>query len=97
MTVGGTIWHVKEEPDGRLVLVNGTGCENRDWLCIKIVPGDEPLKKGDQIWWQGRKAFWTPEPRNGHEDVAIARVGYSWSIPQEMRHLMNESRAASSH
>lgn len=90
MTVGGRIWHVEDGPKGRLILVNGTGSESRDWLCIRVVNGDEPLKQGDKIWWQGRQAFWTPQPFDGRSDVPITRVGFSFSVPEDMRRLMNE-------
>lgn len=97
MTVGGRIWHVEQEADARLILVNGTGGEARDWLCIRVVPGAEPLKRGDSIWWQGRKAYWTPEPERDRRDVPIERIGYSFSVPQAMRSLMNERIATAEH
>lgn len=41
-----------------------------------------------------RLALWTPQPFDGREDVPIERKGYSFSVPEDMRRLMNE-RAAS--
>ena len=35
-----------------------------------------PVQPGDSVWWQGRKAFWTPADKS-KEDVAFVRYGYS--------------------
>jgi hypothetical protein len=97
MTVGGYVWHVRDDGErGRLILVNGTGGESGDWVFICVVPGEEPIKKGDKIWWQGRRAFWTSCPYEGREDVPIERKGYSFSATEDIRRLMNERKAAAS-
>ncbi len=52
------------------------------------------MSPGDTVWWQGRKAFWTPRDRRlpdgdgvWHlaEDVELARVGYSYSVDDDGR------------
>lgn len=42
------------------------------------------IRPGDQIWWQGDKAMWTP--KDGHwQDVQLKKIGYSHSsIPQDV-------------
>jgi len=88
--VGGRIWHVTHEDRTRLLLVQGTGCEANQWLCLRVVRGREPLRRGDQVWWQGRKAFWTPEPPGDREDVPLDRVGYAFAPPEDVRQALKE-------
>jgi hypothetical protein len=56
--------------------------------CAIMVKRDEKSEKidiGDQIWWQGRNAYWTPQklyngrgPVTGVScDIALIRIGYS--------------------
>ena len=72
--------------------------ENSDYDHIEIVVEDEGeqlaiklavtaesqcISEGDKVWWQGRKAYWTPVDSHlkcfdGVEDVEIPRIGYSY-------------------
>lgn len=80
--VGGIIDSVFHSENSTSVTVIGTGCEAKDCKGIELVPTDLPLDIGDQIWWQDRKAFWTPKD-GSREDVAIERIGYSYSIEND--------------
>ena len=43
---------------------------------IYVERAEPPVAPGDQIWWQGRKAYWTPKGSDRH-DLPLARYGYS--------------------
>lgn len=48
-------------------------------------PSPRDVKPGDKVWWQGRKAFWTPQDLSETE-VPLERVGFSFdprNHPQE--------------
>jgi len=79
--VGGTIIKIAREPDNILLTVQGKGSEHNDVSCIRVVLTDLPLAVGDSIWWQDRKALWTPADRS-REDVPIERIGFSFT-PKE--------------
>jgi hypothetical protein len=63
---------------------------SNDECCINVEPfglGHGPAI-GDSIWWQGRKAFWTPAGNKAvglgqgtSWDIVIDRIGYSYSPP----------------
>lgn len=48
----------------------GTEC------AIYLNPGAESPEVGDQLWWQGRYAMWTPADRS-RTDVKLDRIGFS--------------------
>lgn len=47
--------------------------------CIRAREREDPVRIGDSIWWQGRRAYWTPQPFDGRADVVLERVGYSYT------------------
>ena len=72
--------------------------EDKIWInCICMHSGDEcaiyvektpksrTASKGDKLWWQGRKAYWTPtnkhslrtEDITGPVEIELERIGYS--------------------
>jgi hypothetical protein len=78
--VGGTVTDVKVLQDTVWI-----ECVDRKDLCnIRLENNRESkkIKPGDNIWWQGRSAFWTPKDNavtfHGRNfDIAIPRIGYS--------------------
>ena len=49
-------------------------------LTIRLETNEDSksIRKGDAIWWQGRKAYWTPTSLQGYrDDIEIPRIGYS--------------------
>ena len=51
-------------------------------IYVKRTPKSECISPGDKLWWQGRKAFWTPYDRHGEHigdqsDIELERIGYS--------------------
>jgi hypothetical protein len=78
--VGGIIIEVVEFEDRYWVNCRDRQYRNECAIYIKKVPGKSP-SFGDRLWWQGRKAFWTPavvaEGGQGRADIPIPRIGYS--------------------
>jgi hypothetical protein len=56
-----------------------------DQTCAIRVRDAKEMKIGDALWWQGNRAYWTPKPDNGQEDIVLERVGYSHSnVPDDI-------------
>ena len=49
---------------------------NECQISVLVPKGAECPAIGDQIWWQGRKAFWTSADSR-FEDRELERIGYS--------------------
>ena len=86
MSVGGYIIHIAEvrkKIDGEVKYMRSVWtCDRRgDECCVYVEPAC-PAQVGDQIWWQGRKVYWTPKDRL-REDVPFARYGYSFDPNRE--------------
>ena len=77
--VGGIVHEVYHRDDNIELAVQGVGSEHNDRIHIKIAWTELPIKRGDSIWWQYRKAYWTPKDRS-RQDVPIDRVGYSYGF-----------------
>lgn len=77
--VGGTV--IETIDMGNRVWIN---CKERNDVCaINVVRNVDALIvcPGDQIWWQGRNAFWTPQnAAKGIFDITIPRIGYSGAV-----------------
>lgn len=61
-------------------------------VCAIRVKDAKEMKVGDLLWWHGRWAYWTPNPKAESEDIPLERVGYSHSkIPNEILRLIHET------
>ena len=50
---------------------------NGDECAIYVArPDADRVAIGDQVWWQGRNAYWTAP--GGKEDVPLSRIGFSF-------------------
>jgi hypothetical protein len=54
-------------------LSSGAGKET---CAIYLDPQGEPVDVGDNLWWQGNHAMWTPADR-ARTDVRLPRIGFS--------------------
>lgn len=80
--VGGTVVGiVRAEGEPTLLHVGGKGCEEGDRCCVRVKEGPDPIRIGDDVWWQSGVVYWTPNPRDGREDVKLPKVGYSFGHP----------------
>lgn len=81
--VGGVVANIVKTEDSVWVQ-----CIDRTYsyqTCAIRVKDAKEMKVGDRLWWHGKRAFWTPKPDDGREDVVLERVGYSHSkIPDEI-------------
>lgn len=72
---------------GRVIEVRPEGDKTRIWVVDTQVPFDEAAiyvftqsempEVGDSVWWQGRKAYWTPVNRR-FLDRPLDRFGSSF-------------------
>jgi hypothetical protein len=75
--VGGKIIEVKPEGEKtRLWVMDHRDAHDEAAIYVETQP-DMP-EPGDDIWWQGRFAMWTPADRR-FVDRELPRVGYSFS------------------
>jgi hypothetical protein len=72
--VGGKIASIWRQADRIRIIAQ----DRHDFCAIHIEPTDEPIVVGDDIWWQGRVALWTPADRS-RIDVHLPRIGYSFT------------------
>lgn len=90
--IGGTVIGVVRKAGLTLINVLGSGCERNDERAIEIVEDCSRIRRimpGDAIWWQGRKAYWTPAEFKGMKMISGNDGGTISDIPLE--------RAGSSH
>lgn len=83
------------------IVIETIAVKNRIWINTKekeyyrtecaIYVEDTPearcVSKGDTVWWQGDKAYWTPKDKNGNPierkdgkyvaNVVLKRIGFS--------------------
>ena len=65
-------------------------CQDKRNTCAIYVensPKAQCIEEGDQLWWQGGQAFWTPQQYvdipeselqcDKHYDIRLKRIGYS--------------------
>lgn len=81
--VGGKVINIVRTSDGDWIQCLDTTYA-QDTCAIRVRDAKE-MKVGDSLWWQGSRAYWTPKPDDGREDIILERVGYSHSsIPDEI-------------
>lgn len=73
--VGGKIIEVRPEAEKTRLWVMDH--RNGDECAIYVEPQAEMPQCGDDVWWQGRSAYWTPSDRR-FTDRRIPRIGYSF-------------------
>jgi hypothetical protein len=73
--IGGMVVETCDTEDG-LVYVEAVCQLHGDHGAILLRPTREAklIDLGDLIWWQGRKAFWTPQTCDGAGDIEIPRA-----------------------
>lgn len=76
--VGGTVITIIEQPNRIYVNCRGKGSEKRETCAIYVARNadSEQIRPGDNLWWQGSHAFWTPADRRV-TDCEIPRRSYS--------------------
>lgn len=81
--VGGEVINIVNTSEGTWVQ-----CLDRTYAedtCAVFVKDAKQMKIGDKLWWQGKRAFWTPVPGDGRRDIALEKLGYSnRRIPDEV-------------
>lgn len=75
--VGGVVLAVYNVRGKRSVLVAGTDGERGDHLVIDVPPNAAVIKRGDQVWWQGKQLMLTPHDGGG--EIKTERQGYAYS------------------
>ena len=73
--VGGVIESINFGKNISIATVRGTGCEQKDTCKVKIktVFWIFQITKGDEIWWQAGKIYWTP--KNPQVITAFKKLG----------------------
>lgn len=78
---GGTVIETNGDYDHIEIVVEDDG----EKLAIKVEVSEEArsISEGDSVWWQGRKAYWSPKSRKREyfdkvQDIALRRIGYSY-------------------
>lgn len=76
--VGGKVVDVVICNEKIWVNCEGAGSEQGETCAVYLErnPDSERILPGDSLWWQGRRAYWTPHGRE-FSDRAIPRIGYS--------------------
>jgi hypothetical protein len=88
--VGGRIIEVYRQigrPDTRLWCFDPG---NWDECAIYALIGDAHVKVGDDLWWQGSKAYWTPLDRHV-TDHTFEKVGNSFDPRPPAKKLTSSS------
>ena len=86
--VGGKVINIVKLSGGVWVQCQDT-TYTQDTCAIRVKDSRE-MKVGDSLWWQGNRAYWTPKPDDGREDIDLERVGYSHSsIPDEVMETLS--------
>ena len=86
--VGGVVVGIVRSDD-TLLHVGGTRyksesghvVDNRDdRICVRVDEGNEEIRLGDRVWWQGRRIYWTPVGRaDDRVEVILGRMSYSFT------------------
>jgi len=86
----------KSRPELIFVDCRGTGCERSSTCGIYVEKNAASLQIeiGDQIWWQGRRAYWTPR-LPGNATRGAKDVGRDIPIPriEELEKQLTEAKA----
>lgn len=78
--VGGIVCEVEIKETHQVILVQGTGVEQFDFAQVGLTLDDPTIiRPGDQLWWQGHLAYWTPRDKS-REDVPMKRYGYAMRV-----------------
>lgn len=81
--VGGEVINIVKTADGTWVQCLDTTYGDQT-SAIRVKDAKE-MKTGDRLWWHGTRAYWTPKPDDGREDIVLERIGYSHSkIPDDI-------------
>jgi hypothetical protein len=82
MSVGGKVTEVIDAGDR--VWVDTKEREQSTQTCaiyVERTPLSLSISKGDSLWWQGGRAYWTAKDRAGKligkPDTVLKRIGYS--------------------
>lgn len=70
MMAGINVINVVQLPDSTWIQ-----CEELGSYCAILIETNHEVKVGDELWWQGPYAMWTPKPDDGREDVRLTRLG----------------------
>ena len=75
--VGGIVTETNRDNDHIEIVVQDGG----EKLAIKVEVSEKArcVSEGDSIWWQGRKAYWTPRCSKKNPDIVLRRIGYSYA------------------
>lgn len=76
MSVGGVVVEAIRLPDRWWINTRETVTNRECAIYVEHFESDEWLLAGDSLWWQGGRAYWTPQTRE-RQDVQIPRIGYS--------------------
>lgn len=84
--VGGMVIATIEDGDRIYVNCQGSGSERREQCAIYVERNadSEQVRPGDNLWWQGKRAMWTPSNRRV-VDKEIPRRSYSGVSPPTAR------------
>lgn len=80
--IGGTVIETKPGSDNIGVVVVEDQFGERLEINVEATAEARSISPGDVVWWQGRKAYWSPKNQDsdffdGVEDVPLYRIGYS--------------------
>lgn len=74
MSVGGKVTEVIVKDD--CVYVNTHDSHSECAVFVSRCDDSEKIKVGDDLWWQGHSAYWTPASRE-FLDKQLSKIGYS--------------------
>lgn len=90
MSVGGRVAYTKDLGYMIEIATWEQDSPHGDFVAIRVEKNliVKQIQPGDVVWWQGRKAYWTPQTRtaevNGEwvqaEDVEMSKVANSYRI-----------------
>lgn len=88
MSVGGKVIDVVRMPER--IWINTNDGYSKCAIYVERDENSEQVTKGDIVWWQGRKAYWTTADRTTHVETVLHRIGYSGV---KSNHLQSVTRA----
>lgn len=83
IVVGGNIYSIFKDGKQAHIVVQGTGCEKNEFIEVIVEYSEVNLKVGDQLWWHGRWAYWTPQNEGVEGEIRLKRFGLSAGVPRE--------------
>ena len=89
--VGGIVIEVVEQAERVFIDCRDTKYRDTCSIFVERDKNSERVEIGDMVWWQGHKAFWTPQAnrlseeesdkrgnKHGiHYEIVLKRIGYS--------------------